>query len=85
MTTAVLSALIRPLVEPHIPAGVDVRYFASLEDMRALAPEAEIGWFDLNDKEPMVEAVKVYAVAERAVAEGLTEDAVLRAVQEEFV
>jgi len=31
------------------------------------------------------EAVKVYAVAERAVAEGLTEDAVLRAVQEEFV
>ena len=31
------------------------------------------------------EAAKVYAVAERAVAEGLTEDAVLRAVQEEFV
>ncbi|MCR2833318.1 D-2-hydroxyacid dehydrogenase [Parerythrobacter lacustris] len=58
MPTAVLSALIRPMVEHRIPAGVDARYFASLDEMFALAPEAEIGWFDLNDKEPMAEAVR---------------------------
>lgn len=58
MPVAVLSALIRPMVEHRIPAGVDARYFASLDEMFALAPEAEIGWFDLNDKEPMAEAVR---------------------------
>ena len=58
MTIAVLSALIRPMVEPHIPDGIDARFFTSVEELHALAPEAEIGWFDLNDKEPMIEAVR---------------------------
>ena len=58
MTIAVLSALIRPMVEPHLPVGIDARFFTSVEDLHALAPEAEIGWFDLNDKEPMIEAVR---------------------------
>ena len=58
MTIAVLSALIRPMVEPHLPAGIDARFFTSVEELHALAPEAEIGWFDLNDKEPMIEAVR---------------------------
>ena len=54
----VLSAMVRPLLEPHLPDGLDVRWFASMEEMQALAPEAEIGWFDANDKAPMIAAVK---------------------------
>ncbi len=54
----VLSAMVRPALEPHLPEGLDVRWFASTEEMLALAPEAEIGWFDSNDKTPMIAAVK---------------------------
>ncbi len=59
MTIAVLSALIRPLVEPHLPEWVEPRWFASIEELNALAPEAEIGWFDLDNKEAMAEAVRL--------------------------
>lgn len=58
MTVAVLSALIRPLVEGRLPEGIDVRWFASKEEAFALAPEAEIGWFDMYDKADMAEAVR---------------------------
>jgi len=58
MTKAVLSALIRPLVEPRLPDWVEPLWFASIDELYELAPEAEIGWFDLNDKEPMIEGVK---------------------------
>ena len=55
MTKAVLSAMIRPLVEPRLPDWVEPLWFASKEQALEFAPEAEIGWFDLNEKEPMVE------------------------------
>lgn len=58
MTKAVLSALIRPLVEPRLPEWVEPHWFASKEEALDLAPEAEIGWFDLNEKEPMIEIAK---------------------------
>ena len=58
MTKAVLSTLIRPLVEPRLPDWVEPLWFASIDELYELAPEAEIGWFDLNDKEPMIEGVK---------------------------
>lgn len=58
MTVAVLSGLVRPLVEPHLPAEIEPRWFTSIDEMHALAPEAEIGWFDLDKKEPMIEAVQ---------------------------
>ena len=58
MTKAVLSALIPPLVEPRLPDWVEPLWFASIDELYELAPEAEIGWFDLNDKEPMIEGVK---------------------------
>ena len=57
MTIAVLSGLIRPLVEPRLPEWVEPRWFMSQEEALALAPEAEIGWFDLNDKQTMAEVV----------------------------
>lgn len=58
MTIAVLSSLIRPAIEPHLPDWVDARWFASTDELMELVPEAEIGWFDLYDHAPMAEAVR---------------------------
>ena len=57
MTTAVLSALVRPLIENRLPEDIDVRWFMSKEEAFDLAPHAEIGWFDMYDKADMAEAV----------------------------
>ncbi len=57
MTKAVLSALIRPLVEPRLPEWIEPHWFMSKEEALELAPRAEIGWFDFNEKPPMVEVV----------------------------
>jgi len=57
MTTAVLSALIRPLVEPRLPDWVEPLWFSSKEEALELAPRAEIGWFDFNEPAPMCEVV----------------------------
>ena len=58
MTKAVLSAMIRPLVEPRLPEWVEPLWFASKEQALEFAPQAEIGWFDLNEKEPMIEIAR---------------------------
>ncbi|MEW4447524.1 D-2-hydroxyacid dehydrogenase [Qipengyuania sp. JC766] len=58
MTVAVLSSLIRPLVEPRLPDGIEARWFMSKEEALELAPEAEIGWFDFQQPEPMVEVAR---------------------------
>lgn len=58
MPVAVLSALVRPLVEPHLPPSIEAKFFTSVEELLELAPQAEIGWFDLDNKAMMVEAVK---------------------------
>ena len=58
MSVVVASALVRPLIEAHLPEWVDARYYTSVEQMLALAPEAEIGWFDLEKKAPMIEAIR---------------------------
>lgn len=58
MTVAVLSGLIRPLVEAQLPPQITPRWYTSIDELHALAPEAEIGWFDLDAKAPMAEAVR---------------------------
>ena len=58
MTVTVLSAMVRPLVEPHLPEWVDARFYTSVEEMLDLAPHAEIGWFDLEKKAPMLAAIR---------------------------
>lgn len=58
MTKAVMSALIRPLVEPRLPDWIEPLWFASREEALELAPQAEIGWFDLNEKESMAEIAR---------------------------
>lgn len=57
MTIAVLSGLIRPLVEPQLPGWIEPRWFMSKEEALALAPSAEIGWFDFAQHQPMNEVV----------------------------
>ncbi len=58
MTTVVLTSLLKPMITPLLPDWVDARFYASVEEMHALAPEAEIGWFDMDYTPPMVEAIK---------------------------
>jgi phosphoglycerate dehydrogenase-like enzyme len=45
-TIALLNAQARPLLEARLPDWVEPRWFASAPELLALAPEAEIGWFD---------------------------------------
>ena len=57
MTIAILPAPARLLLEPHLPPGVEARWFASKDEALALAPEAEIGWLDMVDKADMAAAI----------------------------
>jgi phosphoglycerate dehydrogenase-like enzyme len=57
MTTLVLSGLIRPLLETQLPPGLDVHWFTSVDHAIELAPRADIGWFDLNDKAEMFKII----------------------------
>ena len=58
MTIAVLSALIRPAIEPRLPDWIEPRWFSTGEELMELVGEAEIGWFDLYDHAQMAEAVR---------------------------
>jgi phosphoglycerate dehydrogenase-like enzyme len=53
MTIALLSGIIRPLLEPQLPSDLEVHWFKSTEQAIELAPRADIGWCDLNDKNEM--------------------------------
>jgi phosphoglycerate dehydrogenase-like enzyme len=55
---AVLNAITRPLLEPHQPDWLDARYYATADELNALAPEAEIGWFDLYNTDDMQHAIR---------------------------
>lgn len=58
MTILALSGLIRPLLEPRLPQGLDVRWFMTREEALAAVPEAEIGWFDMYDQQAMAETLR---------------------------
>lgn len=49
MTVAVLNALLRPMIEPRLPDWVRPHWFTTTDELMALAPRAEIGWFDSFD------------------------------------
>ncbi|NCN85589.1 MAG: D-2-hydroxyacid dehydrogenase [Sphingomonadales bacterium] len=53
---AAMASLVRPLVEPHC-GDLDVTWFTSTEEAMEIAPQAEIGWFDMYDKEKMAEII----------------------------
>ncbi len=56
MTTIVLNALLKPLIEPHLPDWAEVRWYKTKDEAFALASEAEIGWFDMHSKDDMAQA-----------------------------
>lgn len=58
MTILALSGLIRPLLEPRLPQGLDVRWFMTREEALEAVPEAEIGWFDMYDQQAMAETLR---------------------------
>lgn len=58
MIRAVLPALVRPLIEPHLPGDIDARWFMSNDEALSLAPDAEIGWFDMFDKTGMANVIE---------------------------
>jgi phosphoglycerate dehydrogenase-like enzyme len=57
LTIATLPALVRPLIEARLPDWLVPRWFATKDEAIALAPDAEIGWFDFYDKPSMAEAI----------------------------
>jgi phosphoglycerate dehydrogenase-like enzyme len=57
-TVLVMNALARPIIEPHLPDWIEARYFRHKQELLEMAPEAEIGWFDLDDKDDMVRAIE---------------------------
>ena len=57
MTKTVLSGLMHPLLNDRLPAWVEPHFFMTREEALALAPSAEIGWFDMYDKEMMAEVI----------------------------
>jgi len=58
MTILAVSGLIRPMLEPRLPQGLDVRWFMSAEEAREAVADAEIGWFDMNDQAAMAETLR---------------------------
>lgn len=57
-TILAISGLIRPMLESRLPEGLDVRWFMSHEEAMDAVADAEIGWFDMNDKEAMAETLR---------------------------
>jgi phosphoglycerate dehydrogenase-like enzyme len=47
----------RALVEPLLPSWIEARWWNAHEELVALAPQAEIGWFDLHYKPPVLASV----------------------------
>ncbi|MEP6786485.1 MAG: D-2-hydroxyacid dehydrogenase [Sphingomonadales bacterium] len=57
MTLAALPVLVRPLIESRLPDWLTPRWFTSKGEAIALAPDAEIGWFDFYEKPDMAAAI----------------------------
>ncbi|WP_025561255.1 D-2-hydroxyacid dehydrogenase [Sphingomonas sp. UNC305MFCol5.2] len=53
----VLPALARPLIEPRLPAGLDVHWFASADEAAEMVADADIGWVDINKPPEWARAV----------------------------
>ncbi|WP_420382473.1 D-2-hydroxyacid dehydrogenase [Novosphingobium sp.] len=56
-TVVVVNAMAVPLLAARVPDWVDLRGFASTEQLMQLAPLADIGWFDLLKPEGMPPAI----------------------------
>ncbi|HEY6814022.1 MAG TPA: D-2-hydroxyacid dehydrogenase [Croceibacterium sp.] len=61
MTVAVLPASVRAALEARLPAWIEARWWQDPVQLAKLAGEAEIGWFDLHVKPPVLAAVEAAA------------------------
>jgi len=59
MTVAVLPDPVRPLLEDRLPEWVEPLWWSDPENLVELAPAAEIGWFDLHLKPPVLRSVQL--------------------------
>lgn len=57
MTVLVMNAMAAPMVESRLPDWVEPRFYRNTQELLTLAPEAEIGWMDLNEKDAMAKAI----------------------------
>ncbi len=55
---AVLPAAARPLLEPHLPATLDVAWFATPEDAKTMIADADIAWVDMQPTHLVAEAIR---------------------------
>ena len=56
-TVAVLPAQIQALTAGQLPGWLEPHWFASKAEAMALAPQAQIGWFDMYNKADMAAAI----------------------------
>jgi phosphoglycerate dehydrogenase-like enzyme len=56
-TKLVMAGLVRPLIEPRLPDWVEAHWFMSKEEALAMAPMAEIGWFDMINQGEMAQVI----------------------------
>lgn len=54
---ATLPAMLRPHLQQQLPAWLQARWFSGKPEALALAPGAQIGWFDMFDKQAMSAAI----------------------------
>lgn len=55
---AVLPALARPLLEPHLPAAITPAWFATPEEAAAAIADADIAWVDMQPTSLTAEAIR---------------------------
>ncbi|WP_151954860.1 D-2-hydroxyacid dehydrogenase [Sphingomonas sp. EC-HK361] len=55
---AVLPALARPLLEPHLPGDLDVAWFASPADANTMIADADIAWVDMQPTHLVADAIR---------------------------
>ena len=58
---AVLPDSVRPSLQNRLPDWLDVRWWRSPEELVALASAAEIGWFDMHEKQAPLAAIEAAA------------------------
>ena len=58
MTLATFPTLTRPLIGTRLPDWLTPRWFTTKAEAIALAPDAEIGWFDMWEKPDMADAIR---------------------------
>lgn len=56
---AVLPGIARGLFADSLPDWIDPHFFMTKDEAFALAPKAEIGWFDMYDKSDMAKAISL--------------------------